>query len=79
MLEQCPRHEGAFDCTPFCQVCEGEQEYDPQAMTSCQVPECTERLTKEIYIEELGFCAEHSFMYFNQELDPFTLEKVGND
>jgi hypothetical protein len=22
----CPKHEGAFDCTPFCEVCEGNQE-----------------------------------------------------
>ena len=24
-----PAHGGAFDCTPFCAICEGEQEYDP--------------------------------------------------
>lgn len=23
---ECPNHEGAFDCTPFCSLCEGEQE-----------------------------------------------------
>lgn len=23
---ECPNHEGAFDCTPFCNVCEGTQE-----------------------------------------------------
>jgi hypothetical protein len=23
----CPNHEGAFDCTPFCPICEGDQEY----------------------------------------------------
>ena len=23
---ECPRHEGNFDCTPFCDICEGEQE-----------------------------------------------------
>lgn len=22
----CPNHEGNFDCTPFCPICEGEQE-----------------------------------------------------
>lgn len=22
----CPRHEGNFDCTPFCGICEGNQE-----------------------------------------------------
>lgn len=25
---ECPNHSGNFDCTPFCSVCEGEQEYD---------------------------------------------------
>ncbi len=25
----CPRHEGAFDCNPFCDICEAEQEYCP--------------------------------------------------
>jgi hypothetical protein len=24
---ECPNHEGNFDCTPFCPLCEGEQEY----------------------------------------------------
>lgn len=43
---------------------------------TCDVPECTEQLTKEIYVEELGFCVDHSHAYFNQELDPFTLKKV---
>ena len=25
---QCPNHKGSFDCTPFCSVCEGNQEYE---------------------------------------------------
>ena len=25
---ECPNHEGNFDCTPFCNICEGEQEYN---------------------------------------------------
>ena len=25
---ECPNHEGSFDCTPFCPICEGEQEYE---------------------------------------------------
>lgn len=24
---ECPEHGGAFDCTPFCKTCEGNQEY----------------------------------------------------
>jgi hypothetical protein len=23
----CPSHNGAYDCTPFCKVCEGNQGY----------------------------------------------------
>lgn len=23
---ECPNHEGNFDCTPFCKICEGYQE-----------------------------------------------------
>jgi hypothetical protein len=26
-LVECPNHGGAFDCTPFCPTCEGNQEY----------------------------------------------------
>ena len=25
---ECPNHEGNFDCTPFCNLCEGEQEFE---------------------------------------------------
>lgn len=25
-LTECPNHEGSFDCTPFCELCSGEQE-----------------------------------------------------
>ena len=24
----CPNHGGNYDCTPFCNLCEGEQEYE---------------------------------------------------
>ena len=27
-MRECPRHEGNFDCTPFCNICEGNQEYE---------------------------------------------------
>jgi hypothetical protein len=30
-MTDCPNHEGAYDCTPFCPLCEGEQEIkDPE-------------------------------------------------
>lgn len=27
MIKDCPNHEGHYDCTPFCRICEGNQEY----------------------------------------------------
>jgi hypothetical protein len=27
-MVECPNHEGAFDCTPFCDLCAGEQEVE---------------------------------------------------
>jgi hypothetical protein len=24
----CPNHKGSFDCTPFCELCQGEQEIE---------------------------------------------------
>ena len=29
-LVDCPNHDGAFDCTPFCPICAGEQAYAPE-------------------------------------------------
>jgi hypothetical protein len=29
-IKECPRHEGGFDCSPFCDICEGEQEYETE-------------------------------------------------
>jgi hypothetical protein len=26
-MTECPNHGGAFDCTTFCNICEGYQEY----------------------------------------------------
>jgi len=28
MTVECPAHEGNFDCTPFCPLCEGTQEIE---------------------------------------------------
>ena len=27
---ECPAHDGGYDCTPFCIICEGEQGYCPE-------------------------------------------------
>lgn len=30
---ECPLHGGAYDCTPFCKICEGNQEYEQRKLT----------------------------------------------
>jgi hypothetical protein len=77
-MNECPSHNGSFDCTPFCQTCEGEQAYDPSEMMKCIVGDCQDRIAKDIWVEELGFCVEHSHAYYNQELDHVTLERIEN-
>jgi len=73
---ECPNHSGSFDCNPFCGICEGNQEYNPNDMVKCQAAECTEMLTKDTYVEELGFCVDCQNAYFNGELDYATLERI---
>lgn len=31
MKIECPNHNGSFDCTPFCELCGGEQEIEAQS------------------------------------------------
>ena len=35
-MVECPNHEGNFDCTPFCRLCGGEQEYYTFVCPACQ-------------------------------------------
>jgi len=61
----CPNHEGNFDCTPFCRICEGEQEYEyteTRPCINCQIP-----VEHDIWFEELGFCQPCQEEYFSQE------------
>lgn len=50
-LTDCPKHGGSFDCTPFCEICAGEQEvklcldcsglgFDRNAETYWRFPAC---------------------------------------
>ena len=34
MKIECPNHNGSFDCTPFCELCSGEQEIESEP-TDC--------------------------------------------
>lgn len=44
---ECPKHEGNFDCTPFCEVCGGEQEY-----------ECSHSFLGERFMGEEYYCLD---------------------
>jgi hypothetical protein len=48
----CPNHEGNFDCTPFCKICEGNQEYEGNEMNY---------QPKKLHSELAGFCEGYSY------------------
>ena len=73
MMKVCPRHEGSYDCTPFYDVCEGNQEYEYTIYRNCVV--CSTNVDHDTWFEELGFCLDCSNDYFNHELNPYTLER----
>jgi hypothetical protein len=64
-MVECPNHDGAFDCTPFCSICEGEQEYESTGTLPCE--HCGTAIDEGIYKEELGLCLECSNKYFTHE------------
>lgn len=61
-LIDCPRHEGAYDCGSFCDVCEGEQRYEWTATRGCR--DCGTAVDHDTWMEELGFCLDCSNQYF---------------
>ena len=70
MIKDCPNHEGAYDCTPFCRICEGEQEYESIGYLPCQnFGQCGTNVEEDIWMEEVGLCLECSNKYWNHEID----------
>ena len=63
----CPNHEGGFDCTPFCKLCEGEQEFCP----SCE--RITMEQWEEIYQPMVNHLDSHgerlAYETYGDELD----------
>jgi hypothetical protein len=55
----CPNHEGNFDCTPFCSICMGEQEYEYTETRPCQYCYRVE-MEHDTWFEELGKCVDCS-------------------
>jgi hypothetical protein len=79
MTKLCPNHGGNFDCSPFCRICEGEQEYQYTCFLPCnRFFECGTNVEEDVWHEELGFCQPCQAMYFDHEIDPFTLERISN-
>ena len=64
-LIDCPRHEGAYDCTPFCDVCEGEQQYEYTVTRGCIY--CGIPVDHDIWFEELGMCLDCSNAYWSHD------------
>ena len=65
MMIECPRHEGGFDCNPFCNVCEGDQEYEYTETRPCR--DCQTPVDHDIWFEEMEMCIECSNKYFSHE------------
>ncbi len=53
---ECPKHEGAFDCTPFCDTCEGEQECCPEGCDMIRCDECGDANYLTKYDEDFYLC-----------------------
>jgi len=65
-MVDCPRHEGAYDCTPFCDVCEGEQEYLYTDTRLCNQG-CGTPVDHDVWFTELGMCLKCSNVYWSHE------------
>ena len=65
MIRVCPAHEGAFDCNPFCNICEGEQEYQYTDTRPCIY--CHIAVEHDTWFSELGMCLDCSNKYYNHE------------
>ena len=65
LMTECPRHEGGWDCTPFCDVCEGEQVYEYTPTRRCV--KCPTEVEHDVWFEELGMCVECSNEYFTHD------------
>ena len=70
MIKVCPNHDGAYDCTPFCRICEGEQEYESTGYLPCQnFGNCGTVVDEDIWEAECRLCLECSNKYWNHEID----------
>jgi hypothetical protein len=67
MMIECPVHEGGFDCNPFCDICEGDQEYEYTETRPCVY--CQAPVDHDIWFEELKMCVDCSHKYYEGEFD----------
>lgn len=56
---ECPNHGGSFDCTPFCNLCQGEQEID-DFLNGDACADCgrTDHILATFDSEDIGRCAD---------------------
>lgn len=75
-ITECPNHGGSFDCTPFCHICEGNQEYESDGTLPChRFATCGTVVEEDIWREESGFCQPCQSLYYDHKLNPYTLEE----
>ena len=68
-MRECPYHEGAFDCTPFCRVCEGNQEYQYTETLPCAY--CATPVEHDTWFAEMEMCLDCSNAYFDHDREYF--------
>jgi hypothetical protein len=54
-LVECPNHQGGWDCSPFCKLCGGEQEYETNEERGTSKMNETET---KLYLASCDFCPE---------------------
>ena len=64
-MRPCPQGEDVFDCTPFCDVCEGEGEYEYTYTRPCVY--CQTPVDHDTWFEELKMCLPCSDKYWTHE------------
>ena len=64
-MRACPKGEDTFDCTSFCDICEGEGEYEYTETRPCVY--CQAPVDHDTWLEEQEMCLDCSNKYYDHE------------
>ena len=76
MIIECPNHSGSFDCSPFCELCEGCQEYEQPDSELERIEQIAQRYLK--LLKQGNYAAAkteaNTLVYATYTLDPVWLK-----